>query len=81
MSSDDLFSIPVKDYASEGIKLRVTCRTCGRQRVIEGGLLPRHFTPEDRLNQYRVNQFAKRLRCGDCDSPWPRAELGKWGEP
>lgn len=35
----DLHSIPVREFVFLNIKLKATCRSCGRQRIIEGGLL------------------------------------------
>jgi len=75
--SDDFSSIPVKDFATLGIELKVTCRTCGRSRIIYGGVLPRNFAPEDRLHQHQLNQFARRFVCGGCEGRWPKAELVK----
>jgi RNase P subunit RPR2 len=74
----DIDVVAVKDFPYRNIRLKVTCRSCGRERVIEGGMLARSFAPEDRLNQWRVNQFAKRLVCGNCGGRWPVAELGVW---
>ncbi|MDE2107146.1 MAG: hypothetical protein KGL39_58615 [Patescibacteria group bacterium] len=71
-------SIAVKDLASQGIRPKATCRTCGRSRVIHGGLLERTFAPEDRLHDYQLHQFAKRLVCGNCKTRWPMLELGVW---
>ena len=71
----DLHSIPVKDFVFKNIKLKATCRTCGRERIIEGGLLPRHFPPDAGIHPYALNQFARRLRCGACDASWPAVEL------
>lgn len=71
-------SIPVKDHGRLGILPKATCRVCGRERVIHGGLLARHFSPEDRVHDYQLHQFAKRLVCGNCGATWPRLELGVW---
>jgi hypothetical protein len=71
----DLSSIAVKDFAMLDIKLKATCRSCGRDRIIEGGLLAREFQAEDRLTQFKINSFAKRLVCGNCKGRWPNAML------
>lgn len=71
----DLHSIPVKEFVFSNIKLKATCRACGRERIIEGGLLPRHFPPDAGIHAYALNQFAKRLKCGGCGAAWPKVEL------
>jgi hypothetical protein len=76
--SDNYALVPVKDYVFHDIRLKVRCRNCGRERIVEGGLLPRSFPPEMRLSQWQVNQFAKRLVCGSCGARWPKGELGVW---
>lgn len=71
----DLHSIPVKEFVFRSIKLKATCRTCGRERIIEGGLLPRLFSEETRLHPHQLQQLGKRMKCAECGSYWPKTEL------
>ena len=77
----DLHHIPVKDFFFCNIKLKATCRSCGRERIIEGGLLPREFPPSTSIHPHQLQQFAKRLKCGGCGAYWPKTELVVDGGP
>jgi hypothetical protein len=67
----------VGDYWMHGIELKATC-ACGRVRIIGGGLMPREFKPDDRISEWRLEQFARRLKCGNCGARGPKVELGRW---
>lgn len=71
----DPYQVAVKDHVVRGIKLKVTCRKCGRDRIVEGGILQRNFPETTSIHQYQLNRFAKRLICGNCGSRWPAAKL------
>ena len=71
----DLHSISVKESVFRNIKLKATCRSGGRERIIEGGLLPRHFPPDAGIHAYALSQFGKRLKCGGGGASWPKLEL------
>lgn len=68
--------IPVKDYGRLGIAMEAECRHCGRKRVIHGGLLPRVFSQEDRLNNERLEaRLSNRVYCGGCKQRDPILRL------
>lgn len=71
----DLHSIPVRDFVFKGIKLKATCRACGRERIVAGGLLARNFPPDAGIHPYALSQFGRRLKCGACGARWPKTEL------
>jgi hypothetical protein len=74
----DLEVMRVADFVFEGVGLEATCRQCGRRRVIHGGILPRSFTPETRIKQPMLDEFAKRFVCGNCGARGPELRLGRF---
>jgi hypothetical protein len=71
----DPHQIPIKDFVKCGIELRASCRSCERSRIIHGGLLQRNFAPDTSIHPHALNQFGKRLKCGNCGAHWPKLEL------